>query len=60
MKRHADRFLMCLPMVVAAFVLAVAGVTALAVLLVLVCAVMMGAIGAMVIRDGRVRGGDRS
>ena len=60
MKRHADHLLMCLPMVLAAAVLVLAGAKALAMLLVLICAVMMGAIGAMVIRDGRGRGGDRS
>jgi hypothetical protein len=59
MTRHADHVLMCLPMVVAAFVLVVAGATALAILLVLICAVMMGALLAMVIRDGAGRGGDR-
>ena len=60
MKRHADHVLMCLPMALAAFVLVVAGAKALALLLLLICAVLMGAIGAMVIRDGRGRGGDRS
>ena len=60
MKRHADHVLMCLPMALAAFVLVVAGAKALALLLLLICAVLMGAIGAMVIRDGRGRGGERS
>ena len=60
MKRRADHILMCLPMALAAFVLVVAGAKAVAVLLVLICAVMMAAIGAMVIRDGTGRGGDRS
>ena len=60
MKRHADHILMCLPMALAAVVLVVAGAKALVLLLVLICAVMMAAIGAMVIRDGTGRGGDRS
>ena len=60
MKRHADHVLMCLPMALAAFVLVVAGAKALALLLLLICAVLMGAIGAMVIRDGKGRGGERS
>ena len=60
MKRHADHLLMCLPMALAAFVLVVAGAKALALLLLLICAVLMGAIGAMAIRDGKGRGGERS
>ena len=58
MKRHADHLLICLPMALAAFVLVVAGAQAVAVLLVLICAVLMSAIGAMAIRDGTGRGGD--
>ena len=60
MKRHADHLLICLPMALAAFVLVVAGAKGLAILLVLICAVMMAAIGAMAIRDGTGRGGDGS
>jgi hypothetical protein len=60
MKRHVDHILMCLPMLLAAFVLVVAGATALALLVVLICAVMMGAMLAMVVHDGKGRGGDRS
>ena len=60
MKRHADHVLICLPMALAVFVLVVAGAQGLAILLVLICAVMMAAIGVMVIRDGKDRGGDRA
>jgi hypothetical protein len=60
MKRHAFHILMCLPMVLAAILLAAGGAGAVALALALVCAVMMGAMMTMAARDGGGPGGDRS
>ena len=51
--RYADHALMCLPMVLAAIVLVVLGAGALAIFLAAICAVMMGAIIALTLRDDR-------
>ena len=58
MKRHALHILMCLPMVLVAILLVAGGVGALALVPVLVCAVMMGAMMSVAAGFGRNRGGD--